>query len=166
MNEKAQIIAMLGEVFNHWEELLTHLTEEQITDPNRVANMSIKDIIAHLTVWQQINVARLEAAIQNKEPEYPTWHPGLDPESEEELAKINAWIYEACHERLWSDLYQEWQGRFSHFLKLAETIPEKDLLEVGRYPWLREYPLSAVLIGSHEHHKEHLEPLLALLGQS
>ncbi len=166
MNEKAQIIAMLGEEFNHWEKLLISLTEEQIIYPNRVADMSIKDIVAHLTVWQQINVARLEAAIHNKEPEYPTWHPEFEQESEEELAKINAWIYETCHERLWSAVYQEWQGRFSHFFKLAETIPEKDLLEVGRYPWLREYPLSAVLIGSLEHHEEHLEPLLALLGQS
>jgi hypothetical protein len=166
MNEKTQIITMLREEFNRWEELLNGISEEQITASNRIADMSIKDIVAHLTVWQQINVARLEAAQYNKEPEYPKWHPEFDPESNEELAKINAWIYETRHERPWSDVHREWKERFLRFLELSESIPEKDLLEIGKYPWLREYPLSAVLLGSCEHHEEHLEPLLALLRQN
>ena len=166
MNDKAQIIAALREEFNRWEGLLKGLSEEQITAANRVAEMSIKDIVAHLTVWQQINVARLEAVRQNKEPEYPKWHPEFDPESEEELAKINAMIYETRREQSWSDVHREWKERFLRFLELAESIPEKDLLEIGKYPWLKEYPLSAVLLGSYEHHEEHLEPLLALPDQN
>jgi hypothetical protein len=166
MDDKAQIIAALREEFNRWEGLLLSLSVEQIITPNRVASMSIKDIVAHLTTWQQINVARLEAARQSKEPEYPEWHPEFDPETNEELDKINVWIYESRHEQPWSDVHREWKERFLHFLKLAESIPEKDLLEVGRYPWLREYPLSAVLVGSYEHHEEHLEPLLDLLSQN
>jgi hypothetical protein len=156
MNNKSQILSALREVFARWEELLTALSEEQITAPNRVAHMSIKDIVAHLTVWQQINVARLEAALQNKEPEYPQWHPEFDPETDEELAKINQAIYESRHNHTWAEVHGEWKGRFIHLLELAESLPEKDLMEVGKYPWLREYPLSAVLSGSYEHHKEHL----------
>lgn len=166
MNDKAQIITALRKVFDRWEELLTGLSEEQITAPNRIDSLSLKDTVAHLTVWQQINVARLEAARQNRGPEYPAWHPEFDPETDEELAKINAWIHETRHQQLWSDVHQEWKERFLRFLELAESIPEKDLLEVGKYPWLREYPLSAVLLSSYEHHDEHLEPLLALLNRS
>jgi hypothetical protein len=166
MNNKIQIITMLSEEFNRWEKLLAGLSEEQITAPNIIASMSIKDIVAHLTTWQKINVARLEAAQHNMGPEYPSWHPEFDPETKEELAKINAEIYESHHERSWSDIHQEWQERFLRFLELAEAIPETDLLEVGRYPWLKEYPLSAVLLGSYEHHEEHREPLLSLLGQN
>jgi hypothetical protein len=166
MNDKTQIIAMLREEFNRWEELLHSISEEQITASNFIANLSIKDVVAHLTVWQQINVARLEAARHNKEPEYPQWHPEFDPETEEELAKINAWIYEARQDQPWPDVHREWKERFLRFLELAESIPEKDLLEVGKYPWLKEYPLSAVLLGSYEHHEEHREPLLAQLRQN
>jgi len=166
MNDKTQIITMLREEFNHWEELLHNISEEQITAPDFIAEMSIKDVVAHLTVWQQINVARLEAARYHREPEYPEWHPEFDPETKEELAKINAWIYESRHEQPWSDVHQEWAERFLRFLELAESTPEEDLLEVGKYPWLKEYPLSAVLLGSYEHHEEHLEPLLTLLRQN
>ena len=164
MNEKTQIITALRDEFNRWEKLLAELSEEQIAAPNRIADMSIKDIVAHLTTWQQINVARFEAARNNKEPEYPKWPPEFDLESDDDLDKINAWIYETCRKKTWSEVHQEWKERFLRFLELAEAIPEKDLLEVGRYPWLKEYPLSAVLLGSHEHHEEHLEPLLALLS--
>jgi len=165
MDDKTQIVSMLKEEFNRWEKLLNSISEEEITTLNLIGNMSIKDTVAHLTVWQQINVARLKAAQHNREPEYPEWHPEFDPESEEELAKINAWIYENRREQPWSDIHREWKERFLRFLELAESIPEKDLFEVGKYPWLKEYPLSAVLLGSYEHHTEHLEPLLVLLRQ-
>jgi hypothetical protein len=166
VSDRTKIISMLREEFNRWEELLTSINEEQITAPRRIAEMSIKDIVAHLTVWQQINVARLEAARHNKKPEYPKWHPEFDPETEEELAKINAWIYESRREQPWSEVHQEWKERFFHLLELAESIPEKDLLDVERYAWLKEYPLAAVLMGSYEHHEEHLEPLLVLMRQN
>jgi hypothetical protein len=163
MNDKAQIITMLREEFNRWEELLNRLSEEQITAPNFINEMTVKDVVAHLTVWQQISVERLEAARYSRHPEYSRWHPEFGSESEEELTEINAWIYKVRREQSWSALHQEWQERFLRFLKLAEATPENDLLEVGKYSWLKEYPLSAVLLGSYEHHAEHLEPLLALL---
>jgi hypothetical protein len=165
MDNKAELIAALMKEFNRWEEFLTGLTEDQITAPNRVGSMSIKDIVSHLTTWQQINVARMEAAQQNKEPEFPKWHPEFDPETDEDLAKINALIQETRHEQHWTDIHQEWKDRFLYFLELAGSIPETELMQTGKYAWLPEYPLSAVLLGSYEHHEEHLEPLLTLPGQ-
>jgi hypothetical protein len=162
MNDSAQLITALEELLERWEKLLARLDEEQITASNRIEDMSIKDIIAHLTVWQKISVERLEAARYNRIPEYPAWHPEFDPESTEELAQINSWIYATRHEQPWADIHREWRERFLRFLELARSISEKDLSEIGRYSWLKEYPLSAVLLGSYEHHEEHLDPLLLL----
>jgi hypothetical protein len=55
---------------------------------------------------------------------------------------------------------RDWRVGFLRCLDLAEAIPEKDLLEAGRYPWLPGYPLVAVLLGSYEHHEEHFHQLL------
>ena len=68
MNDRIHIIRMLRDEFERWEEFLGGISEEQITAPNRIDNRSIKDIVAHLTTWQQISVARLEAALHNREP--------------------------------------------------------------------------------------------------
>ena len=82
MNDKAQIITALKEEFNRWEGLLAGISEDQITAPHLPSILSIKDVIAHLRAWQLVSIARLEAALINREPEFPKWLAGLDPEAE------------------------------------------------------------------------------------
>jgi hypothetical protein len=164
MDEKQQMLARLREEFDRWEEVVAGLSEEQITTPHLPANLAIKDVLAHLMAWQQVSIARLEAAQQNKVPHFPKWLEGSDPESEAELDQFNARIYGIHHPQSWSRVYQEWREGFLRFLKLAEEIPERDLLDTEKYPWLKGYALLAVLQGSYAHHHvDHLEPLLAWL---
>jgi len=163
MNDKTQIITMLREEFSRWEELLAGMSKTQITTPLTPSKWSIKDVVAHLRAWQQVSIARLEAARLNKEPVLPNWLAGLDPESEEDLEQFSARIYETCREQPWARVHQDWRNGFLRLLKLGEEIPENDLLDAGKYPWLKGYALLAVLQGSCEHHREHLESSLARL---
>ena len=164
MDDKNHMVSLLKEEFNQWETLLDGTGEEQINAPLLPSGWSVKDVIAHLRAWQQVSIARLEAALLNELPEYPIWLAGLDPDSDENREKYNDWIYQAYRERPWSNVHQVWRDGFLHFLELAQAIPEKDLMEIGKYAWLSEYPLFAVLQGSYDHHHvEHLEPLLAWL---
>ena len=56
MNDKKQILTILKEEFNRWEELVAGMSEEQITAPHLPSNLSIKDVIAHLRAWQQVSM--------------------------------------------------------------------------------------------------------------
>jgi hypothetical protein len=166
MNNKQHILTLLREEFNRWEALLASLNEEQITVRQLPANLSIKDVIAHLRAWQQVSIARLEAALLNREPEFPESPAEFDLDTENNVDGINAWIYETYRDRPWSSVYHDWKEGFLRFLELGEVIPETDLLDAGRYPWMRGYSLAASLLGSYEHHHDdHLEPLLAWLRQ-
>jgi len=71
MDNKGQLILQLREELNLWEDLLAGIHVERITSPDYLADRSIKDIIAHLTAWQQISVTRMEAARNQTKPEYP-----------------------------------------------------------------------------------------------
>jgi hypothetical protein len=71
MKMKDHILAALQEQFDSWEELLADLNEEQITAPHFDLDWSIKDVIAHLWAWQQISIARMEAGLQDRKPEFP-----------------------------------------------------------------------------------------------
>ena len=166
MNMKEHILAALSEQFNRWEELLANMIEAQITTPHLPSNWSIKDEIAHLRAWQQRSIARLEAAQFNREPEFPRWGPALDPDSEDTTDQMNAWIYETYREQPWSTVHHDWRAGFLRFLELGKAIPEKELLDAGRYPWLAGHPLAFILVASYDHHQEHLEKLLAWLGQN
>jgi hypothetical protein len=148
---KDQILQQLEEEFSIWQNLLNNLTEKQKTS-HPFDGLSIKDKVAHLWAWQQRTIERLEAALQEREPEFPEWPAGLDPESEEDLFQVNNWIFESLGYKPWSKIYTDWKSSFNHVIELAKQIPENDLLDPEKYPWLDGYPLVAVLTGTWEHH--------------
>ena len=167
MNSKLEILAMLQEEFDRWEEVLNNLSAEQITAPNFISNWSIKDTLAHLMAWQTRSIARLEAARMKKDPEFPRWPVEPEPDPGDNSDEINAWIYETYHDQPWSSIHPAWSAGFQRFLELGQVIPEKDLLDPKRYAWMEGQPLLVVLQSSYEHHHiDHLQPLLALLRQN
>jgi hypothetical protein len=163
MEDKSQLIASLRTEFEQWEAFLERLSPEQISAPNRIESLSIKDILAHLTTWQVISVARFEAALQGVEMVMPAWHPNFDTESDDDLDQINAWIFENSKNKTWAEVRTEWRERYLRLLELCEGIQSNDLFDPKKYPWMMGYPLAAVLTGTLEHHVEHREPLLAML---
>jgi hypothetical protein len=165
MNDGKRILLVLRQDLDRWEDLLASLSEGQITAPLSPSSWSIKDAMAHLMAWQQVSVARLEAAQLNTKPVFPSWLAGLDPESEEHREQFNARIHDAYRQQSWSRVHQDWRDGFLRFLRLGEEVSQDDLLNRERYPWLKGYPLIAVLEGSHSHHHEHLESLLASIRQ-
>jgi hypothetical protein len=163
MNDKGQIISKLTGVFNRWQDLIASLDEAQIIALQLPGRWSVKDVIAHLWTWQQISVARMDAAVNEMEPKYPQWWDTFGPDPEEDVDRTNAWIYETNRDKPWRAVYVNWKEQFQRYLELTSEIPEKDLLEVGRYTWMGKYALSASSMGSFEHHEQHLDTLLTWL---
>jgi hypothetical protein len=165
MNMKGHILTALREQFNHWEELLASMGEEQITGSHVLDDWSTKDVIAHLWAWQQISVARMEAARQDLEPEFPEWIAKLGEDWEENANQTNALTYKTNHKKPWSEIHQNWRDGFQRLLELGKGISERDLLDTSRYPWLKGYSLALILLASYDHHQEHLEKLLVWLRE-
>ena len=163
MYMKTHILAALREEFDQWEWVLADLSETQITAVPNPPTLSIKDEIAHLWAWQQLSIARMEAAPHDVEPQMPQWLLNADPENEENTDQINARIYELYRDRSWTEVYRQWRTGFLQLLKIGEAIPESALLDASRYVWLRGYRLCDVLIGTYDHHHEHLKELVARL---
>lgn len=165
MNAKQDLLTTLADEFTRWETLLAGLSESQITTPRAPSSLSIKDEVAHLWAWQQRSIARLEGVLNDREPVYPSWPASLDPEPDGQPHDVNAWIFAQNRDRSWSDVYGAWRLGFLRLLELGEAIPEAKLFDAGCYAWLGGYAPADVLTGSYEHHHvDHLEPLLAWLG--
>ncbi len=164
MNNKSELVTMLNEEFGRWQELLNRLDEEQINARQLPGGWSVKDVVAHLMTWQRRTLARMEAALSGGEPHLPDWPAHLNPNAEEDLEAINAWIFDQHRNRPWEAVYRDWRSGFERLLELAEAVPEPNLLTPGQYAWLGGYPLAAVLEGTYNHHQEeHREPLEAWL---
>lgn len=172
MYMKTHMLAALREEFDHWEKVLAKLTETQITTPPQPGELSLKDEIAHLWAWQQRSIARLEAGLNGADPKMPAWWPDAtvtrpDATDAHEVItnQINAQIYATFSDHSWADVYEQWRTGFLHFLAIGAQIAEPTLLDADRFAWLSGYALADVLLGSYDHHQEHLEKLLARLKQ-
>jgi len=165
MNMKEHILAALREQYDSWEELLASLSDAQITAPHFDFDWSIKDVMSHLWAWQQISISRMESGVLDREPEFPKWILNLGEDWEEDADRVNALTFETNHEKSWSEIYHNWKNGFLRFLELGNEISERDLLDGDRYPWLKGYSLAFILVASYDHHQEHLEKLLAWLGE-
>ena len=165
MENKQQIMTSLQKVFNGWQELIASLTEEQILAPAPPSSWTVKDIVVHMWSWQQATVARAEAALLGKDPDYPAWWIACGPDPEEDVDRTNAYLYKINRDKPWSRVYTDWKAQFSRFLELSRQISEDDLMEPGKYAWMGSYALVASSMGTLDHHEEHLESLLAWLKQ-
>ncbi len=142
-----------------WQGLLLNCKEKPEDCAPRDNVWTLKDVLAHLTSWQQITLARLVAARLKEEPEYPDWFPGADPETDEETDRVNAAIYEAYKDQSLTEIKKEWDLRFSEILLVCPLISDQEFTDPGNYAWLQGYPLLAVLEGTLEHHREHRDSL-------
>jgi hypothetical protein len=166
MTNKSEMLALLQDEFDRWEALLGSLTQSQITAPHFIGSWSIQDVLAHLMAWQTRSIARLEAAQLDQAPDFPHWPVQPLPDPLDNSNEINAWIYATYRDQPWPDIHRAWVAGYQHFLQLAQSIPEKNLLDPQRYPWMEGQPLLAVLQSSYDHHHlEHLAPLLSVLHQ-
>lgn len=165
MQNKQQILDGLTDIFNAWQQLLSGLAEEQVHIPLEPSTWTIKDNVAHLWSWQQASVARMEAALEDRPPVYPAWWLQRLPDPNEDVDQTNALLYDLSKDKPWQQVYDDWKSQFAHYLVLAARIPEKDLLQPGRYPWMGKYAIADSATGSMEHHQEHYEGLVAWLKQ-
>jgi hypothetical protein len=165
MNMQEHILAALREQFDRWEATLAGLSEEQITTPLSPSDWSVKDNLAHLWAWQLRSIARLEAALKGHEPVLPTFLAGASGVTEENVDEINAQIFEAYRATPWSQVYQDWQSGRLKVMELGAMFSQRDLLDGGKYTWLGNLALVDLLLGTYDHHQEHLEELLAWLEE-
>lgn len=163
MNMKEHILAALREQFERWEELLAGLSEVQILAPRFELGWSIKDGIAHLWAWQQVSLARMKAAAADREPNLPGWVADLPADWEDNADATNTRIYAANAKKPWSQVYDDWRQGFLQLLDAAEPISEKDLLDADGPLWMSGYSPASVLLGTYDHHREHLDWVMASL---
>jgi len=157
METKSQILADLTEIFERWQELLAGLSTEYVVQPLLPSDWTLKDTVAHLWFWQQASVARMQAALNGKEPDYPEWWAIFGPDPEEKVDQANAWNYATNRDKLWVNVYADWKTQFQRYIDLLRLLPENDLLKPGRYTWMGKYSMSASSLGSLDHHREHYD---------
>src|SRR6516164_8351946 len=79
--QKSALLEDIRTGYERLEAIIAPLSEAQMTTPTVNGTWSVKDNLAHLTVWQDYLLSQLEGIRANEKP--PAFMPGFSTEDEE-----------------------------------------------------------------------------------
>ena len=148
--DKAELLANIQAAYDQLEALLASLSEEQMTTPGVNGSWSVKDNLAHLTVWQNYQAARQEGILNGTEPPDPA--PGLETEDEQ-----NEYFYQQYKDRPLAEVFADFRASYQRVLAATQALSWEVLNDP--FPWYdNDVPVGGYTIGNtYGHYEEHRE---------
>lgn len=113
------------------DDTLALLPKRQMTQAGVTrGGWSVKDILAHLVEWQQMNLDWYEAGLRGEKPAIPA--PGM---TMRELPRLNELIYRKHHRRSLQKVWHDYKQNHKRIVALIESLTDEDLVTLGRYSW-------------------------------
>jgi len=113
------------------EDTLALLTPRQMTRPGVTrGGWSVKDVLAHLVEWQEMNLDWYAAGLRGEKPAMPA--PGF---TSRELPRLNQMIYRKHHRRSLRAVMRDYRSYHERVVELIESLSDDDLVTLNRFSW-------------------------------
>jgi hypothetical protein len=125
------------------EALLANYSDEELVQPGRFGEWSTKDMLAHITFWEQRLIAYVNGAKESL----------VQPDEDEQAAidRINAGVLAANRDRPLAEVRAAFDASYQETLTLAKSLSAENLADEALY---------GLLAGdTFEHYREHIEML-------
>ncbi len=156
LNTREALLDVVRGLREDIERVVAEAGEERMEQPGSFGELTLKDVIAHLTSWRLTTAARLEAGLHGEEPAFP-WPAHLN--EDEDTDEINRWFFETNRDKPVASVLRESRETFERVERAIAALPEDDLFEADRFPWLEGYALGpGVVHGTLEHYRIDHEP--------
>ena len=154
---KARLLDLIRAERARFEEIIAPLSDSQMTEPNVQGKWSVKDILAHVSAWEEHVLEMLEADARGETPALITWA---------EVDRINEQFYQQNRDRSLEDVRTGFNRSLQRMLDMVEARSEEELLSPERFAWLRGTPLWLMVASdTFDHYTEHGARIRAWLGR-
>ncbi|MEW6716981.1 MAG: DinB family protein [Chloroflexota bacterium] len=152
--DKSTLMEKLKAGRAEWEALLARIVDKKLVQPGVVGEMSVKDIIAHVTWYEReiVDVLQKRALVGSE-----LWDLPQD--------QRNAAIFEAYRERSLSQVTEEGRQVFEQLVAALQSFPGDDLSDPVQFrdmpaDWI---PWDIIAQNSYEHYQQHIPDILSWL---
>jgi hypothetical protein len=152
MEEQLALIQMLDEARTHMRDVVKKADQNQRIYPT----WTMKQILAHITGWDDAALASLQAHSQGEVPETPA-ERGIDDYNAQTVAERENLEYE--------HIVREWEGVRELLKQAILNLPEEKFKQPFYLPWARLGTVSQLVHIFAEHEKEHAEEINGLITQ-
>src|SRR5579859_2855855 len=131
-------------------QALDGLSPDAMLRPGVVGMWSVKDILAHLAIWQSELITALSQL------EWPDRVPEIV--QIEDIDEFNAQEYRANVRRSLDVVLEDFHGVHKHLLKMVDDVNEKWLDDPRKFPWMEGEGLWYLIAeNGYWHEEEHAE---------
>jgi hypothetical protein len=155
---KAVLLDRMQTGYTELEALLAPLSQTQMTTSDSNDPWSIKDHIAHFTIWQSYLLEQLQGILLNTRPR--VFMPGLSTVDE-----VNERFYYGYKDHPLAEVLMAFCASYQRVLATVEALSEEALNAPFR--WREDVPSVWSLIAevTYEHYQEHGETIRHGLGR-
>ncbi|MCS7251925.1 MAG: ClbS/DfsB family four-helix bundle protein [Thermoflexus sp.] len=146
--DKAALIRRIQEERERFLKAIEGLTPQEMSQEPVFGEWTVKDILAHLAVWQGRLITALFQLEQGRRPK------DLTP-SEMEINALNEHFFREQRDRPLERVLADFHGTYQQLLRRLERFSEEDLVQPGRFPGLSEPLWSLIAAYTFEHDAEH-----------
>lgn len=131
--DRPTLIALLQDNHTRFEQALAKVNSIYLTEPFPGDPRSIKDILIHLTTWEQRLVRWLRETARGETPAIP--EPGL---TWADMDRLNEETLRQNSGRSLEDILVAWHSSFQELLAQIEVFSDSELFETGHFAWLTD----------------------------
>lgn len=167
---KTTFVSTLRSDHREWESILSQVPEERMTEPGAAGEWSVKDLIAHITVYERWTIEWLGPALKGESPAWD-YSEGGDTVN---LDERNAHFYEQNRDRALDDIRAEAADIHARLVNVVEQVPDDAITrdirdfapQVGAYYREGTTVWQAIDGNAAEHYREHTADVKRWLNRS
>ncbi len=129
------------------DQLLKDLTDDQLLSPDIVGSWSVKDVLAHLTAWEQMCLEWYKAGLADEMPALPA--PGF---KWNQTPALNQHIYEEYRDVALKDVLAKYTASHEEMMDVIQNLSNEDLFTVGRYRWTKKNTMGTYFVSATSSH--------------
>ena len=153
---KVELLEAMKTARANWESLLSEVRKEDMLQPGVEGELSVKDIIAHVTWYERETVGMLQK--RSLAVGSDLWY--LEQEER------NAGVYRETSDLSLESVLSESTPLFRQLVEEVEALDEEDLTDPRRFREMPEdwQPWKVIAGNSYEHYPDHIVSIRAWLG--
>ena len=140
---KAQLLKDIQTERRRLEKNLAKLSEGELIEPGVTGSWSVKDLLAHLSAWEQLFLHWCSSGEGAPSSEVPP--VGM---SRHAIAALNQAIFERNRGRPLEDVVADFTASFLQIQAAIQDISEEDLFAHGRFAWTGNLTLADYAAGN------------------
>lgn len=152
---KPEMVEMIELERRSLEAVIANLTEAQMLQPGIEGNRTVKDLVAHITDWEQRMIRWVNESFAGLVPQRPA--PGM---TWDDLDRLNEQIYLANKDKPLAEVMSASSSSYAQALEAIRGMTDVDLFDGARFAWRDGDPLwHMVAANTWWHYREHREQI-------